>query len=56
MTSFLLFAGFVQSLADPSLFIFHLGCHTILFLLYVNDIVVTGSDDQLLQNFIDELG
>lgn len=55
MTSFLLSIGFVQSLADPSLFIFRLGCHTIFFLLYVDDIVITGSDDKLVHNFIDEL-
>jgi histone deacetylase 1/2 len=30
-------------------------CHTIYFLLYVDDIVITGSDDRLLQSFIDAL-
>lgn len=55
MTSFLLSVGFVQSLADPSLFIFRHGEHTIYFLLYVDDIVVTGSDTRLLQGFIDAL-
>ncbi|PRQ20773.1 putative RNA-directed DNA polymerase [Rosa chinensis] len=56
MTSFLLSVGFVQSLADSSLFIFRHGVHTIYFLLYVDDIVVTSSDTQLLQRFIDALG
>ncbi|XP_024171374.1 uncharacterized mitochondrial protein AtMg00810-like [Rosa chinensis] len=56
MTSFLLSVWFLQSLADSSLFIFHHGQHTIHFLLYVDDIVVTGSNDQLLQSFIDALG
>jgi len=55
MTCFLLSIGFVQSLADSSLFVFQLGCHTIYFLLYVDDIVVIGSDDRLLQGFIDAL-
>ena len=55
MTSFLLSAGFIQSLADPSLFIFRHGPHTIHFLLYVDDILVTGSNDRLLQSFIDAL-
>lgn len=56
MTCFLLSVGFVQSLADSSLFFFHHGCHTIYFLLYVDDIIVTGNDDRLLQSFIDALG
>lgn len=56
MTSFLLSAGFIQSVADPSLFIFRLEQHIIYFLLYVDDIVVTGSDDQLVQSFIAALG
>ncbi|XP_024172100.1 uncharacterized mitochondrial protein AtMg00810-like [Rosa chinensis] len=56
MTSFLLSVGFVQSLADSSLFIFRHGVHTIYFLLYVDDIVVTGCDNQLLQGFIAGLG
>jgi hypothetical protein len=42
-------------LADSSLFVFQHECHTIYFLLYVDGIVVTGSDDRLLQSFIDAL-
>jgi len=56
MTCFLLSIGFVQSLVDSSLFVFQHEFHTIYFLLYVDDIVVTGSDDRLLQSFIDALG
>lgn len=56
MTSFLLFVGFVQSVADSSLFIFSHGLHIIYFLLYVDDIVVIGSDARLVQSFIDALG
>lgn len=56
MTCFLLLVGFVQSLADSSLFVRQFGGHTIYFLLYVDDIVSTGSDDRLLQSFIDALG
>ena len=56
MTCFLLSIGFVQSLANSSLFLFQLGCHTIYFLLYVDDIVVTSNNDRLLQSFIDALG
>ncbi|PRQ57405.1 putative RNA-directed DNA polymerase [Rosa chinensis] len=56
MSTFLLSVGFVQSIADSSLFIYRQGVHTIYFLLYVDDIVVTGSSNQLLQRFIDTLG
>ncbi|KAH0994296.1 hypothetical protein GBA52_018160 [Prunus armeniaca] len=56
MTCFLLSIGFVQSLADSSLFVHQFGGHTIYFLLYVDDIVITGSDDRILQSFIDALG
>ncbi|KAI5347765.1 hypothetical protein L3X38_000652 [Prunus dulcis] len=56
MTCFLLSVGFVQSLADSSLFVHQFGGHTIYFLFYVDDIVSTCSDDRLLQSFIDALG
>ncbi|XP_062013935.1 uncharacterized mitochondrial protein AtMg00810-like [Rosa rugosa] len=56
MSTFLLSVGFIQSIADSSLFIYSHGLHTIYFLLYVDDIVVTGSNDRLLQSFIDVLG
>ncbi|XP_063940583.1 uncharacterized mitochondrial protein AtMg00810-like [Daucus carota subsp. sativus] len=56
MKTFLKSAGFVQSLADPSLFIFRHNNHTIYFLLYVDDIVITGSDNNLLERFIHVLG
>ncbi|PRQ16261.1 putative RNA-directed DNA polymerase [Rosa chinensis] len=56
MSTFLLSVGFSQSLADSSLFIYRHGQHQIFFLLYVDDIVVTGSNVQLLQSFIDNLG
>ncbi|XP_024164269.1 uncharacterized mitochondrial protein AtMg00810 [Rosa chinensis] len=56
MSSFLLSVGFHHSKADSSLFIYQHGLHVIFFLLYVDDIVVTGSSDRLLQSFIDALG
>lgn len=36
--------GFQNSLADISLFIHTTGAHTTYILVYVDDIVVTGSD------------
>ncbi|XP_024178279.1 uncharacterized mitochondrial protein AtMg00810-like [Rosa chinensis] len=56
MSTFLLSVGFTQSIADPSLFIYRHGPHIIYFLLYVDDIVVTRSNDHLLQSFIQCLG
>ncbi|CAL8085814.1 unnamed protein product [Prunus armeniaca] len=56
ISSFLLAAGFKQSLSDSSLFIYIVGANTIYLLLYVDDIIVTGSSSTLLQNFIDALG
>ncbi|CAL8999019.1 unnamed protein product [Prunus brigantina] len=56
ISSFLVTAGFTQSIADPSLFIYRFGHNTIFLLLYVDDIVLTGSDNSLLQHFIDALG
>lgn len=56
MRTFLLSVGFFQSIDDPSLFIFRDGMHTIYFLLYVDDIILTGSNDHLLQSFIAALG
>ena len=56
MHSFLISVGFRQSLADSSLFIFNHGQHIIYFLLYVDDILLTGSNDRLLQSFIATLG
>lgn len=56
LSSFLLSIGFVQSVADSSLFIFRRDQHVIYFLLYVDDIVVTGNNDDVLQTFINTLG
>lgn len=55
-STFLLFVSFRQSKVDSSLFIFHQGAYTIFFLLYVEDIVVTGNNDGILQSLINALG
>ncbi|CAL9022501.1 unnamed protein product [Prunus brigantina] len=52
ISTFLLSVGFTRSQADTSLFIFQQASHTIFLLLYVDDIVVTGSDSTHLQRFI----
>lgn len=43
--------GFVGS-ADSSLFIYRSHSHVIFFLIYVYDIIITGSDTQLVNNLI----
>ncbi|KAI5344581.1 hypothetical protein L3X38_012458 [Prunus dulcis] len=53
---FFLSMGFTRSQADISLFIFQQASHTIFLLLYVDDIMVTGSDSTHLQQFISLLG
>ncbi|KAI5351986.1 hypothetical protein L3X38_004877 [Prunus dulcis] len=56
ISTFLLSMGFARSQADTSLFIFQQASHTIFLLLYVDNIVVTGSDSTHLQQFISLLG
>ena len=38
----------VQSSSDPNLYFAHIGTHTIALLVYVDDILITGSDLQLI--------
>ncbi|KAL4565975.1 hypothetical protein LXL04_030083 [Taraxacum kok-saghyz] len=53
--NFLLRLGFQKSLADPSLFIYNHNNLTCYFLVYVDDIVLTGNDNHFLQKIIDAL-
>jgi hypothetical protein len=48
----LLRLGFVGSRADPSLFIYHRNMESVYLLLYVDDIVLTASSEQLLRQTI----
>lgn len=50
---FLLSFGFCQCRSDSSLFHFHRGTSIIFLLLYVDNIIVTGNDPQVLWRFID---
>ena len=54
-TSQLLHLGFVDSLADPSLFIYHYDHTTIYLLLYVADIIITGNDSTQISHLITAL-
>lgn len=54
-SDFLLSFGFFCSSADPSLFVCHTTHGTILLLLYVDDIILTGDNPTFLDSFINEL-
>ncbi|KAJ9556427.1 hypothetical protein OSB04_011041 [Centaurea solstitialis] len=55
LTSFLLEFGFCKSLADASLFIYNREGVTCYFLVYVDDIVLTGNNPNFLNNFVTTL-
>lgn len=47
--------GFVVSLADTSMFVSKTYSHITIFLVYVDDIIVTGSSLQLIQRYVFDL-
>lgn len=51
-SGFLTQHGFVISVCDTSMFIYMSGSKMILLLLYVDDLILTGSFSELLQSFI----
>jgi hypothetical protein len=53
--TFLLSLGFTEARSDTSLFVYHRGPETVYLLLYVDDIVLTASSQQLLRRIIDAL-
>ena len=55
-TTYLPTLGFVASESDPSLFVKALDNDVVILLLYVDDIIITGSQSGLVQEMIDKLG
>lgn len=55
LTSYLIRQKFFHSHFDASLFIRHTHHHSVYVLVYVNDIIVTGSNAQSVVSFIDNL-
>ena len=53
--TFLLTLGFTEAKSDTSLFVYRRGDETAYLLLYVDDIVLTASSQQLLQSVISSL-
>ena len=47
--------NFTQSQCDSSLFFYRTSKHIIFALVYVDDIIITGNDISLMQNFIQQL-
>lgn len=47
--------GFVASKCDPSLFTLHTSHHKIFILVYVDDIIITGSSQTLIQQLVHKL-
>ncbi|GKV20012.1 hypothetical protein SLEP1_g30193 [Rubroshorea leprosula] len=56
LKSFIISQGFSQSKSDSSLFILHKGSTWIYFLVYVDDIIITGSDSSAVQSLIQIMG
>lgn len=56
LKEFLLSMGFLGSLSDPSLFVYKDHDKLVYILVYVDDIIVTGSDETLVDGFIRKLG
>ncbi|BBG93855.1 transposable element gene [Prunus dulcis] len=54
-TGYLPALGFKLSHSDPSLFVKHEGSDVIVLLLYVDDIILTGSNANLVQTVVDDL-
>jgi hypothetical protein len=54
-SSFLLQLGFLISKADSSLFVHHSAAGTVYLLLYVDDMVLTGSNPSLIKTLITRL-
>jgi Reverse transcriptase (RNA-dependent DNA polymerase) len=52
LSTFLSQLGFLASSSDPSLFLYHKGNDLVLLLVYVDDIILTGNNQALLQQFI----
>ncbi|CAH9123810.1 unnamed protein product [Cuscuta epithymum] len=56
LKNFLLQLGFINSKADTSLFVYHHANHIIYILVYVDDIVITGSSTAFVEDLIVNLG
>ncbi|WVZ06861.1 hypothetical protein V8G54_020207 [Vigna mungo] len=51
-SSFLLSLGFLGNKADPSLFVYHKTAATLYIVVYVDDIILTGNNNSLIQKLL----
>lgn len=56
LSSFILDYGFHCSVADPSMFVYRTNDSVMIMLIYVDDIVLTGSNTAMLDEFVTQLG
>jgi hypothetical protein len=50
MDSFLIATGFSRCHSDPNVYTKKVGSHLIILFLYVDDLIITGSDSKLLNH------
>lgn len=55
LKGFLISLGFTNSVADPSLFIYNFHGVTVYFLVYVDDIIITGNSTTSIDKFVHQL-
>ncbi|OMO63086.1 Integrase, catalytic core [Corchorus capsularis] len=55
LSTFLLQYGFINSTADASLFVYKSGSDVIYFLVYVDDLIVTGNNQHVVDQFLAQL-
>ena len=55
LSSSLTSLGFKQSQVDSSMFLFQFGANMLVVFIYVDDILLTGTDSQLIVNLISTL-
>lgn len=55
LSSFLLAYGFTNSVSDASLFIFCSKDVIIFFFVYVDDLVITGNNNEVIKDFLEQL-
>ncbi|CAL1359073.1 unnamed protein product [Linum trigynum] len=55
LCTFLHHEGFTKTTSDASLFVYHHGASLLYFLVYVDDLLLTGNDEALLTRFQDRL-
>ncbi|XP_015885158.1 uncharacterized mitochondrial protein AtMg00810-like [Ziziphus jujuba] len=56
LSTYLFHMGFVCSRADPSMFVYKTAAHLIILLIYVDDVLITGTSSAIISKCIQRLG